>query len=373
MIRFMFKHRKQTARKSHRVAVVQDYLCAFAGGERVALSIARMLDAPMYTSLYEPARTFDASGVKVHPSWLNRFGFFRANHRRALPLLALTFSMMKVDADLVVCTTAGWSHGARTTGRKIAYWESPAKWLYRASDYQAAGSIWGRTALSAMRGPLIWWDRRAVKSVDSHIANSTLTRDLLMEIYGVEATVIPCPRNFSSGGIRQPMESAGDDGYLLCVCRLLPYKNVDAVALAMSSLPSHRLCVVGSGPEAERLQELAPPNVIFLGTVSEDELRWLYAHCSALVTASREDFGLTPLEAASFGKPTVALRWGGFLDTIIEGQTGVFFDSVDPESIAVAIRAASSTEWNAAAIVAHSDDFTPDRFAERFRLVLQAE
>ena len=64
--------------------------------------------------------------------------------------------------------------------------------------------------------------------------------------------------------------------------------------------------------------------------MTDAQLRWLYANCRALVAASHEDFGLTPLEAASFGKPTAALRWGGFLDTIDEGRNGIFFDEPTP-------------------------------------------
>ena len=348
------------------IAVVQDYLCAYAGGERVALSIARVLDAPLYTSLYDPGRTFPADGVRIHASPISRLRMLRADHRRALPLLAPTFSAMKVDADVTICTTAGWSHGARTTGRKVAYWESPAKWLHRPGDYQAAGSRIGKLALGVLRRPLLRWDAKAVESVDQHLANSTFTRDLLQRIYGVQAEVVPCPHDFSPVGPQAPVPGA-DQGFLLCVCRLLPYKNVDAVVRAMRQLPAERLLVVGIGPEEARLKAAAPRNVTFLGSVAEASLRWLYANCAALVTASREDFGLTPLEADSFGRPTAALRYGGFLDTVIPGQTGVLFDDAWPDSIAASLAELLSGRWDSTLIREHAEQFSPEAFAVRLR------
>ena len=88
----------------------------------------------------------------------------------------------------------------------------------------------------------------------------------------------------------------------------------------------------------------------FLGRVDDDELRWLYGACIGLVAASYEDFGLTPVEAAAFGRPTAALRWGGFLDTIVEGETGVFFDEPEPAAIAAAVDDLVRTAWSEAAL-----------------------
>ena len=87
--------------------------------------------------------------------------------------------------------------------------------------------------------------------------------------------------------------------------------------------------------------------------VSDDELRWAYAHCTALLAPSLEDFGLTPLEAGAFGKPTLALRGGGYLDTIDEGVTGDFFARAEAADIARAVVANRTVGWDAEAIVRH--------------------
>jgi glycosyltransferase involved in cell wall biosynthesis len=115
------------------------------------------------------------------------------------------------------------------------------------------------------------------------------------------------------------------------------------------------------------LRAAAPSNVHLIGVVSDDRLRWLYANCSAVVAASFEDFGLTPLEGAAFGKPAVALRWGGFLDTVVEGTTGVFFDAPEPAQITGAITACGSERWGTDVLVRHAEQFSEQRFVSRLR------
>ena len=180
---------------------------------------------------------------------------------------------------------------------------------------------------------------------------------------GIDADVVPPPVDIDVSGARRAPDGVAP-GFVLCVSRLLPYKNVDAVVEAFTHLPSERLVVVGTGPGADALAVAAPPNVQLLGRVEDDVLRWLYANALGLVAASYEDFGLTPVEAAAFGRPTAALRWGGFLDTIVEDATGVFFDDPDPRSIADAITRLAATGWSTADLEAHAGRFAPERFID---------
>ncbi len=99
-------------------------------------------------------------------------------------------------------------------------------------------------------------------------------------------------------------------------------------------------------------------------------LRWLYGSCLGLVAASYEDFGLTPVEAAAFGHPTAALRFGGFLDTIEEGTTGLFFDQPTPGEIAAAVAGLAARTWDPATMVAHAERFSTAHFIARIREVL---
>lgn len=163
-----------------------------------------------------------------------------------------------------------------------------------------------------------------------------------------------------------PLADWADEGYLLIVSRLLPYKNVGAAIEAVRGT-GHRLVVVGDGPLRAEIASSAPPNVRLARDLTDAQLRWVYAHATCLLAPSLEDFGLTPLEAAAAGVPTVALRAGGYLDTVLEGRTGVFVDEVTPRTIAAGIAAAEQTRWDPAAIRAHATSFGEDRFAQRVR------
>jgi glycosyltransferase involved in cell wall biosynthesis len=157
------------------------------------------------------------------------------------------------------------------------------------------------------------------------------------------------------------------------VSRLLPYKNVDAIVESFSKLPHERLVVAGAGPAAAALAAMAGGNVQFLGEVDDATLRWLYQSCQGLLSASYEDFGLTPLEAAAHATPSAVLRWGGFLDTIIEGSTGVFFDEPTPDRIADAVRELGKVRWDQPSLVEHAQSFSTERFVARVRVVVAEE
>ena len=357
-----------------RVALVHDYLTQRGGAERVVLSMLRAFpDAPLYTSLYDPARTFpEFRGADVRPSPLDRIPPLRRRHRLAFPLLAPTFSHLDVPGDVVLASSSGWAHGARVAGRKIVYCHAPARWLYQPDRYLRGRRGAGSAALGVLSRRLIRWDRAAAASADRYLANSTEVARRIRELYGLEAEVVPPPPALVADGPARPVDGV-EPGFVLCVSRLLPYKNVDAVVRAFERLPGERLVVVGSGPEARRLAAEAPPNVRFLSELADDELRWLYGACAAHVSASYEDFGLTPLEAASFGRPSAVLRFGGFLDTVVEGVTGTFFDEPKPEPIRAAVVELLHTSWDDAALRGHADRFSEPRFVERLRSIVADE
>nr|WP_255371752.1 glycosyltransferase [Cellulosimicrobium sp. CUA-896] len=108
-----------------------------------------------------------------------------------------------------------------------------------------------------------------------------------------------------------------------------------------------------------------------LGRVDDATLRWVYRNASALVAASYEDYGLTPLEAGAFGRPSVVLRDGGYLDTVVDGVTGVFFDAPRADLVAAAVETAAARDWDEDAVTAHVATFGRDRFTARLRAVVQ--
>jgi glycosyltransferase involved in cell wall biosynthesis len=351
-----------------KVAIVHDYLTQRGGAERVVLSMLKAFPgAPLYTSLYEPDSTFpEFAEADIRTMPLNGIHALRAHHRLALPLLAPAFSRCRVRADIVLCSSSGWAHGVRVEGRKVVYCYSPARWLYQSARYLGEGWPLARYALGPLRPYLLRWDRRAATTADCYLTSSRAVADRIRSAYGIEASLVPPPHTLDPGGAAQ--EVAGfEPGFVLCVSRLLAYKNLEPIIEALRAMPHLQLVIVGTGPDGRRLATDAPANVRFLGSVTDEELRWLYRECAGLIAASYEDYGLTPLEAAAFGKPSAVLRWGGFLDTVIDEATGVFFDRPEARLIWEALWALTHLYFSSAVLRAHAERYCEERFLAGLR------
>lgn len=362
-----------------RVAIAHDYLTQRGGAERVVLALSTIFpDAPIYTTLYDPDGTYpEFRKLDIRPSWLNRVGVLRRSHRAALPLLPAASSSIQIDADVVIASSSGWAHGFRTTGKSLVYCYAPPRWLYESERYFGDDSgVLVRSALAALKPALKRWDRRAVQRSDRYLAISSVTQERIRRTYGREAAIVPAPHSVDLPEDFAPQrpESFGapEGDYFLVVSRLLPYKNVMEIVQAFAMRPYHKLVIVGSGPDRSRLMGVAGQNVTFLEALSDEEMMSAYAGCQALVAASHEDFGLTPLEAAAHGKPVAVLRWGGFLDTVVEGTTGVFFDEPIPELIAEALDEVTSREWDQATLRGRAADFDEHRFADRINVEIRS-
>jgi glycosyltransferase involved in cell wall biosynthesis len=358
------------------VAIAHDYLTQRGGAERVVLSLARAFpEAPIYTTLYDPDTTFpEFRFLDVRPSWLNAIPAFRRHHRLGLPLLPMASKSITIDADVVVASSSGWAHGFETRGELVVYCHAPARWLYQADVYLGTPrSLAGAAALKVMSPALRRWDRMAAGRADRYLANSSVVKQRVRDAYGRNAVVVPAPvaaevENVQPTSVELPW--GPDASFMLCVSRLLPYKNVRQVVEAFRARPGRRLVIVGVGPERERLAALCPPNVVLLSGLADGEMKWLYQRSTGLVAASHEDFGLTPLEAAAQGKPSAVLRAGGFLDTMVEHETAVFFDVPEPEAIAVAVDQLHERTWDEQKIRARAAVFGEADFIDRIRDVV---
>jgi glycosyltransferase involved in cell wall biosynthesis len=308
----------------------------------------------------------------VDASPLNRAEALFRDHRRALPLLAWSFGRLHIEADVVLCSSSGWAHGLETTGRKVVYCYTPARWLYQTQRYLGDASHAVRATLAVLAPALRRWDHRAARSADRYLTSSTAVQQRIRELYGIESTLVPPPHTIDPQGAQEPVANLAS-GYVLCVARLRPYKNVEAVVSAFRSLVGERLVVVGEGPDRARLEVLAGSNVHFLGGVDDAQLRWLYDNCAGVVAASHEDYGLTPLEGAAFAKPSAVLRWGGFLDTVQADRTGIYFDQPDAGSVAEAVKALLAHSWDDDHILAHAETYKEHCFIERLQSIVASE
>ncbi|MCO6664420.1 glycosyltransferase family 4 protein [Cutibacterium avidum] len=363
-----------------RVTIAHDYLTQRGGAERVVTQFATIFpDAPIVTAVYAPDLTYpEFASHEVITSPLNRIGLLRRHFRAGLPLYDWAFDHTEVPTgtDTVLVSTTGFAHGVRTPQncRKVVYCHSPARFLYLTDDY--LGGQWWRSpkgiVLKALTPPLRRWDRRAAASADEYLCNSTVVRDRIRDVYGIEAAVVHPPYSLDPTGPQEPLPGLeGHPSFFLTVSRLMPYKNVDVLLRAFADLPDEHLVVIGSGPLRDELHALAPANVSFFEGISDAQLRWAYAHASAVIAPSKEDFGLTPVEGFAFGTPCLALHAGGYLDTVVDGVSGRFFDSATPGAVTQAVRQFRENPLEERTVLDHAGKFSPETFARAIRLHLR--
>jgi glycosyltransferase involved in cell wall biosynthesis len=356
------------------VAFVQDHLVQRGGAERVLLSMAKAAPgAEIVTGFYWPEACYpEYRDQHIRTLALDRVAALRSRHRAALPLLPIAFSRTFVDADVVLCCTSGWAQGVRVTGRKVIYFHALARWLYERDAYLNGSGRLPRVAMTMLKRPLERWDRGTVATGDRYLTQSTAMQERLRTIYGIDAEIVPPPNTLDPDASHTRVEGL-DAGFFLCASRLLPYKNVTVVVEAFTHLPHERLVVAGDGPLLERLRRDAGPNVVFLGACDDDQLRWLYSACRAVISAAVEPYGLTPVEAATFGRPSITIADGGFLDTVVDGETGLHFGAAEPAQVAEAVRRVGQTSFDTARIRAHAAKYAESRFVGRIRAIIAEE
>ncbi|MDT0117736.1 glycosyltransferase [Microbacterium sp. PRF11] len=343
--------------------IAHDYLTQRGGAERVALTLAEGFSAKeIVTSAYVPSQTFPGfSSFAIRESTHLGLKIFKSDPRRALPFLAPAWDAMNpVSADVVICSTAGWSHGVPVADgtRKVVYCHNPARWLYQTDDFLQDQGFIARAGLAVLRDGLRRWDEQAVRSADAYIVNSTAVADRVRRVYNLDPTVIHPPVSVDVSADRDPDEKL-NPGFFLSVGRARGYKGVSRLIDAFARTPLKQLVIVGT-----EHQPTFPSNVVGLGRVSESRLRWLYANACALISVSREDFGLTPIEANAFGTPSLLLRAGGFLDSTDVGVSGLFIQDEGRSSIIRAIEAFPEY-WDATAVMAHAQKFSIERFVSQ--------
>lgn len=346
-----------------KVVVVHDYVTQRGGAERVVLELLSCFpDSRLVTSVFEPATTYpEFADYDIETLWLNRVRPLRRDPRLAFPFLASAFRRHVVrDADLVIASSSGWAHRVQSSAPKIVYCHNPARWLYQPHDYLHGWSPRVRELFVANTHRLRHTDSLAATTASAYLVNSHAVASRVHDAYAIDAEVVPPARGVSPDGTHRPVAGVSP-GYLLTIGRTRGYKHTEAVCEAVSRMPGERLVVVGGTTEHLPKHE----RVTVLPRVTDEELRWLYANAAGLVAVSYEDFGLTPVEAQAFGVPSVVLRDGGYLDSTVDGITGLFVDQPTPTAVIDGIRDLRSRSWTSETIRSHGKRYSPDSFRDR--------
>jgi glycosyltransferase involved in cell wall biosynthesis len=283
----------------------------------------------------------------------------------------MAFSYLDLsDHDLVLSNKSGFCHGVRTgDALHVCYCLAPTRYVWDFDAYAARESLPGtlKVALRPVIAALRRWDYRAAQRVDRFIAISREIEGRIRRYYHRDATVIHPPVDTHRF---QPSSECED--YYLIVSRLIPYKRIDLAVRAFNGLDRH-LVIAGDGRDRAALEALAGPSVTFLGYVPDEELPGLFARCQAYVLPGVEDFCIAPVQAQAAGRPVIAYGAGGALDTVIEGETGTFFQEQAPESLAEAVRAFDADDIDPDACCANAARFDTTIFREKLSRFIQEQ
>ncbi len=274
--------------------------------------------------------------------------------------------------DTIVSSTTAWAKGVIVPPGSVhvCYINTVSRFAFNYDEYvgglrRARGDRIVPLLARPMVDRLIAWDRIAARRPTLFVANSRNVSERVRRYYGRESEVLHCPVDVD----RFTVGSGGGD-YFFIASRLLPYKRIDR-AIRAADLAGVNLTIAGTGPAERALRALARgTTTTMLGYVDDARVDALMGSARAAILPGEEDFGLLPLEAAAAGRPTIALRAGGALETIVEGKTGAYFDDPTPESLAQALREFDPAAYDPHALRAHAEDFAPGAFIERLRAIV---
>ena len=337
-----------------KTALLHYWLTNMRGGEKVLAALGEMFpEADIFTHAYNPSSVSCFKSHRVRESFIARLPFGRRHPQAYLPLMPMATRALKLDGyDLIISSESGPIKGIRKPkgARHVCYCHTPMRYLWDMhDDYYRDAGLGGKLAMKLFTPYLRKEDLKSAESVDQFVANSHFVAGRIKRIYGRDSIVVHPPVDvdfFSaeSGAAGVRALPAGD--YYLFAGANVKYKRLDLAEAACAKMG--RRLVVAKG-------------------VSDEELRTLYAGAKALLFPGLEDFGIVPVEAQASGTPVIAFGKGGALETIVEGETGLFFPEQTVDALCQAVEEFEGRSWDAALCRANAVRFGSGVFKSGMR------
>ena len=355
-------------------ALVHDWYYVNGGAEKVIRSINNIWDDfnhfALIDFLSEEDRKliFTGKSNKVNTSFIQNLPTAKNNHRKFLELFPLAVEQFNLNEyDLIISSSASVAKGVLSNQNQlhICYIHSPMRYAWDLYyQYLSASnlnkglkSLYAKRVLHKMRT----WDVINSNRVDHFVANSKYIAERVYKIYRREAEVIYPPVN--TDGFT--LETQKEDFYLI-VSRLVPYKRIDLIVNAFNKMPNKKLVVIGDGPDMKKIKVIANSNIKILGALSFTELKPYMQKAKGFVFASEEDFGIVPVEAQACGTPVIGYGKGGLLETVVQGETGLFFKEQKEKDIINAINDFESIKFDYSKVRLNAEKFSTKIFESKF-------
>jgi len=351
--------------KDLKVALIHDHLAQDGGAEKVLKVFADMFPkAPIFTLLYDEKNVEQYKGRKIETSIIQRLPGGVKHYQWYMPFMPMAVEFFDLsNFDLVISDASAFAKGVITPvdSLHICYCHTPTRYLW---DYthkyinELKYNKYFKKVISLLLSYIRIWDRSAADRVDVYIANSIEVKKRISKYYKRDSRVIYPPVEIDKFKISEEVED-----FFLIGGRLSPYKRVDIVVKAFKEL-NLKLKVFGDGVDRARLEEIAGgvDNIEFLGRVSDEGKAELYSKCQAFLNPQDEDFGITVVEAMASGRPVIAYNKGGAKETVVEGETGVFFDVQSEEFIIDAVNKFQNLKFDSRKIREHAKKFSEENF-----------
>ena len=360
-----------------KVAIVHYWLVNMRGGEKVIEALCEMFpQADVFTHVYKPSQISALiNRHRVRTSFIGRLPWAERFYQSYLPLMPLALEQLDLrDYDLVISSESGPAKGVLVSPQTlhVCYCHAPMRYLWDMyHDYRATASWIRRLLMPPLTHYLRLWDLASAQRVDHFVANSRYVASRIEKYYRRPAEVIHPP---VAVGDFEPGQGAGE--FYLMVGQLTHYKRAD-LAVETFNQSGRPLIIIGEGEQYHSLRKVAASNIRMLGRQPFAVIREHYQRCKALIFPGIEDFGIVPVEAMASGRPVIALRQGGAQETVVENETGIFFEEQRTAALQAAIERFESVEArfveNVAGIRAHAQRFEGAVFKNSLRRFIDAQ
>lgn len=374
---------KSTKTKTPKIAFVHEYLIQYGGAEKTLETMLEIFpDSPVYTGLYDATNM--SSFLNKQEIRCNKNKFLSKFQKYLTFLMPLVFESMDLrNFDIIISDGTAWPKGVLTNIHQlhISYVHTPPRFLYGYSvESQKRNKWYFKPILKVVDNVLRIWDYNAAQRPDFLLTNSYETLARIRKFYGREAEVIYPPTelkcsetelNLTQTTTTSEQKQDLSKGYYVMLGRLAAYKNFDIVIEAFNE-NGKNLVILGTGNEESYLRRIAKDNITFIGRATDEQKSYYLRNCKGLINAVQdEDFGIVPIEAMAHGKPVLAHRSGGHLETVVEGLSGMFFDSLELEdllkSIEIFDKSIEKGLFNAAAIKTSIQKFDKEIFKKNLK------
>lgn len=351
-----------------RVAIVHYWLVGMRGGERVLERLLHLYpQADIFTHVYVPdAVSAMIRARPVYTSFIQKLPGARRHYQKYLPLMPMALEGLNLRGyDLVISSESGPAKGviAAPDALHVCYTHSPMRYLWdHYHDYHESAGRLTKLMMPPVFHYLRQWDTASATRVDHFVANSNFIKHRIARAWRREADVVHPPVATHEFHVSEQVS----DRYLW-VGQMIAYKRPDIVVEAFNLL-GLPLLMVGDGDMADVIEKRAGPNVTVERRLDFVKLKQAYATCKALIFSAEEDFGIVPVEANASGRPVIAFGRGGINDSIIPGETGLFFDQQNADAIIQAVEAFERwlAHFDPAVAVKNASRFAPENFDTGF-------